>query len=148
MSLLKLLAMDGDDLQIVSAHLQDAVVKVKDLDWRTAEKRFVAIFNRFAWENESRKSAFIRCKTPPERRLSALRFDRVLSIRTMGVDRNRPEDVLSLLALRFDEHDAPGGTVELIFSGNIGLRLEVECVEVQLSDLGPAWQARSRPHHT
>lgn len=82
-----------------------------------------------------------------ERHLSALRFDRILTVRTSGVDRNWPDDVLVLLALRFYASDAPGGTVEFIFSGNAALRLEMECIEAQLTDIGPVWQVDVCPRH-
>jgi len=148
MPLLKLLALDADDLEIMSAHLQDAVVKVKDMIWQGGDKRFVAALCRFAWEAEicdtadKDKSGHV-----PQRHLSALRFDRVLSVRATGIDRGRPEDVLSLLALQFSETEAPGGIIELVFAGQAALRLEVECIEAQLADLGPVWQAGSCPCH-
>ena len=53
--------------------------------------------------------------------------------------------VLNLLAVEFDETDAPAGAVTLIFSGGAALRLEVECLECELADLGPTWDAKARP---
>jgi hypothetical protein len=129
MPLLKLLAFDVDDLDVVSAHLQDAIVKIRNLIWQAEEKRFIAVFHRFAWEEEICKITAGKGRHVSERRLSALRFDRVLTVRASGVDRNRPDDVLALLALRFYASEAPGGTVEFIFAGNPALRLEVECIE-------------------
>ena len=55
--------------------------------------------------------------------------------------------MLSLLAIRFDGADAPAGSVELVFAGGALIRLEVECIEAQLTDLGGAWSAASRPLH-
>ena len=55
--------------------------------------------------------------------------------------------VLNLLAVEFNETDAPAGTVTLIFSGGAALRLEVECLECELADLGPTWTAAARPAH-
>lgn len=149
MPLLKLLALDAGDLEIISAHLQDAVVKVKDLIWQAGEKRLVAGLCRFAWEEEmSRFSAGKKgARHMSTRHLSALRFDRVLAARASGIDRSRADDVLSLLTLRFYAGEPPGGTVEFVFAGNAALRLDVECIEAQLTDLGPVWQASRCPQH-
>ncbi|WP_367715901.1 DUF2948 family protein [Nitratireductor sp. GISD-1A_MAKvit] len=146
MDFLKLVALDDVDLAIVSAHLQDAVVKVGDLAFEPANNRFAGAFNRFVWEKE-RKRSFLR-KSAHERRRSILHFDRVQSVRATSIDRSRPEDVLSLLALNFiPADDAPAGVIELIFAGDAALRLDVECIEARLTDLGAAWETPSRPDH-
>lgn len=143
MSQLKLVALDEQDLQIVSAHVQDAVMKVSDLSFHAGEKRFVAALNRFVWEN--RQGLF---RKNNERRRSALHFEAVRGVSSTGIMRDRPDDVLSLLALRFEPGaQAPAGTLELIFSGGAAIRLEVDYVEARLADLGAAWQAASRPAH-
>jgi hypothetical protein len=59
-----------------------------------------------------------------------------------GTDAN-----LNLLAVAFDENDPPGGAVILTFSGGGALRLEVECLEIELSDLGPGWSTEACPAH-
>ena len=142
MPVLKLLALDAEDLQVISAHVQDAVLRVGDIDWRAAEKRVVIAMNRFVWE--APKRLFGR---HDERRRAALHFDRVLAVKTAGIDRGQPAEVLSLLAIRFEATDAPAGYVDLVFSGGATMRLDVECIEAQLSDLGGAWEATSRPAH-
>lgn len=145
MDMLKLVALDDEDLQIISAHLQDAVLKVADLAYHPREKRFVLAANRFVWENPDKKT--LR-KRSFERRRTALHFDRVIGVKVVGIDRTRTDDVLSLLTVNFTVGDAPAGIIELIFSGNAAIRLDVECIETQLTDLGPAWETGSRPHHT
>lgn len=146
MPLLKLIAMDDEDLEILSAHLQDAVVKVCDLDWRCGEKRFIVALNRFAWEEQMESGLFSRTKTG-ERHRTALRFDRVRSVKTRGFDRDKKDNVLSLLTIQFQPQVPPAGVITLIFSGEAAIRLEVECIEAQLTDLGPIWQAKANPHH-
>jgi hypothetical protein len=141
MALLKLIALDEDDLKVVSAHVQDAVLKVADLDYRAREKRLVLGLNRFAWEKDARSGK------GDERRRAVLHFDRVLKARLNGFDPARPDMVLSLLAITFTPGDAPAGVVELVFSGGAGIRLDVECLEARLADLGAAWEASSRPRH-
>lgn len=139
---LKLVALDEEDLKIVSAHAQDAVMKLADIDYRAGEKRLLVAMNRFVWEKPD--GVFTRRN---ERRRSVLHFERVLGVRSTGIDRDNREAVLSLLAIRFVPSEAPAGTIELIFSGDAAIRLEVECIEARLADLGAAWDTRSRPAH-
>mgnify|MGYP000852555371 CR=1 FL=1 len=144
MDQLKLVALDEQDLEIVSAHVQDAVMKIGDLDFSPATKRFVLSMNRFAWESET--GGLFRRRNH-QRRRSVLDFNRVLGVRASGIDRDKPEDVLSLLAIRFHEREAPAGAIELVFSGGGAIALHVECIEARLADLGGAWEAASRPAH-
>jgi hypothetical protein len=138
---LKLIALDPDDIAVVSTHLQDAVVKVADIVWLPSEHRLVIGLNRFDWEA-------CGCEDPCyKRRRTALRFDRVMAFRCRNVDRKAKDAVLNLLAVEYDETDAPAGTVTLIFSGGAALRLEVECLECELTDLGPTWDVKGRPEH-
>ena len=138
---LKLVALDKDDIEIVSAHLQDAIVKVADVHWRPAENRLVVALGRFDWEAANREEPVYR------RRLSALRFDRVLACKCRNVRPQDREAVLNLLAVEFNETDAPAGVVTLVFSGGGAVRLEVECLEAELADLGPCWDAAKCPEH-
>lgn len=141
MDLLKLIALDGDDVGVFSAHLQDAVVDIVDVHWRPAEHRLVIGLNRFDWEAASSSSPQFR------RRRAALRFERVLSCQCRNVEPADREQVLNLLALSFDESDSPGGVVTLMFSGGKALRLQVECLEAELADLGPSWVTDHCPAH-
>ncbi len=144
MDLLKLAALDAEDLEVISAHVQDAVMKTGELTYHTRERRFAMVMRRFAWEKE-KKRLFRR--QIHERRLSALQFDRVLSVRSTGIDTSKPETVLSLLALRFEPGEAPSGVIEIAFSGGATIRLDVECIETRLSDIGAAWETPVRPRH-
>ena len=142
MDLLKLLALDDEDLRIVSTYAQDAVLKIGDLDYIAASRQFVVPMYRFAWEKEASLA-----RPQPERRNSVLHFDRVLSARLSGIARDKREDVLSLLAVTFTPTDPPAGHIDLVFAGGGMIRLGVECVEARLADLGGAWGASSRPVH-
>jgi len=141
MDLLKLIALDKDDVAVVSTHLQDAVLKVGDIVWRPAERRMVLGLNRFDWE------AAVDAAPQFRRRRTALRFDRVLAVKCRNISRDDPERVLNLLAVEFAESDPPAGFVTLVFSGDAALRLEVECLEVELADLGPVWTTAACPKH-
>jgi hypothetical protein len=141
MELLKLVALDKEDLEIVSAHLQDAVVKVGEILWQPEDHRLVVGLNRFDWEAAS-------AETPAwQRRRSALRFDRVLSFKSRNVTPADKDKVLNLLALEFHETEAPAGTITMAFSGDVALRLDVECVETEVVDLGPVWTTTCCPCH-
>ncbi len=139
---LKLVALDPQDLNVISAHVQDAVMKVGELQFLSHDRRFVIPMKRLAWE-----AVLGRFRKKAERRQSVLHFDRVLSVKAAGLDRTKPAVVLSLLAIRFAAADAPAGTVELDFSGGATIRLDVECIEARLADIGGAWEASSVPIH-
>lgn len=141
MKRLKLIALDAEDLAVISAHCQDAVMKTGDISFLPAEKRLVIAMNRFVWEEaETRKRSF-------ERRRSVLHFERVEKVSALGVDRANKEAVLDLLAVTYTEESAPAGVIELAFAGGATLRLGVECVEAQLTDMAAAWEAGSKPDH-
>ena len=135
---LTLAALDADDLQIISARLQDAVTRVGELVFLPKTRRFAAVLNRYRWEagDDTRVKA-------------GLSFEGVTSAVARNVRRDDPEAVLCLLAIRFHAADAaaPAGTVELVFAGGGTMRLEVECIDATLSDLGAPYPARARPSH-
>ena len=137
----KFVALDKEDLEVVSAHLQDSEIRVADVHWRPAEKRLVLAVDRFDWPAAM-------ATTPELRRCrSALRFERVLACKCKNVDPAGKDNVLNLLAVEFAEASAPAGAVTLTFSGGATLRLEVECLEVELVDLGPIRVADCCPSH-
>jgi len=145
---LKLVALDKDDIEVVSTHVQDALVKVADIFWQPREHRFVMALNRFDWmsaidANGNRDGCpptYRRCRT-------ALRFDRVNVCKCRNLDQTNRDATLNLLAVEFAEGDAPAGTITLIFSGGGAIRLEVECLEAELVDLGEVYAAVACPDH-
>ncbi len=141
---LKLVALDAEDLTVLSVHLQDAVVRVADMAFIKSENRFAAVFNRFDWAGlDSRGGRGANCT----RRRAGLRFERVLSAQISKIDLASKDTVLSLLALQFDVKDEPEGTITLHFSGGGAIRLHVECIEGELKDLGAAWAVGKVPAH-
>ena len=142
MTPLKLVALDDEDLDVISSHLQDAVIRVGEMAYQPSRKRFAAILNRYNWEK-----AHVGSEQENERRRTALRFDRVLGAQLRQVKPSQSDRILSLLAVRFEAEDHPAGYITLTFSGGASIRLKVECIEAELTDLGPSWRARSRPQH-
>ena len=127
---LKLIALDADDLAVISAHVQDARVQASDIIWRQDEKRLVVGMNRLDWEQT------LSGETSPRRLIAALRFDRVLSCESRNIDLETPETALDLLGIEFHPTEAPSGSAVLMFSHGGALRLDVECLECELTDLG------------
>jgi DUF2948 family protein len=142
---LKLVALDKDDIEVVSAHLQDALVKVGDIFWQPREHRFMMALNRFDWmtavdAKADARADYRRCRT-------ALRFERVNACKCRNIDHTDKSAWLNLLAVEFAENDAPAGIVSLIFSGGGIIRLDVECLEAELADLGEVSVAAVCPDH-
>jgi Protein of unknown function (DUF2948) len=145
MDTLKFVVLDEEDLEVASTHLQDAVVRVSDVLWRPREKRLVVALNRFDWEC-AQAAEGNSCEY--RRRRAALRFERVMACKCRQIDPARKDAVLNLLAVEFSETEAPSGVVMLTFSGGATLRLDVECLEAELADLGPSWTTAACPCHT
>ncbi len=142
---LKLIALDAEDLDVVSAHLQDAVVTVGEMAYLKADRRFAAIANRFDWTDAvvsraARKKSY-------KRRRAGLRFERVLGAQVTGIDLADKRHVLSILAIRFEPTSAPEGHITIAFAGQAAIRLHVECIEAALTDLGAAWATKAKPEH-
>ena len=127
---LKLIALDADDLAVISAHVQDARVQTADIIWRQDEKRLVVGMNRLDWEQT------LAGETSPRRLIAALRFDRVLACKSRNIDMEAPETMLELVGIEFHPSDVPSGSAVLMFSDGAVLRLDVECLECQLTDFG------------
>ena len=140
---LRLAASDAEDLEVLSARLQDAVFKLKDARWQPKQRRFAAVVNRLKWEDAGKT-----------RVRAGLHFNGVLKAQSNKVKLGLSEAVVSILALRFtangmgknDEAD-PGGTIEIVLAGGGAIRLMVECIDAELLDMTSAWAARGTPDH-
>ncbi len=134
--LLKLAALDADDLAVISAQMQDAVLRLGDITHVKARRQFAFIANRFAWDAGER-----------QRRRTGLHFDRVTSVKAQNIRQGDRDTIVELLAITFENGDPPSGAIILTFAGGGTIRLEVECVEASLKDLGPAWATEHQPSH-
>jgi hypothetical protein len=138
MNRLKLAAADAEDLQILSARLQDAVVKLKNFVWLPKKRRFAAVVNRLAWEEGGKT-----------RVRAGLHFDGVLKVQSNQVKLGAGEAVVSVLTVGFTPNggEDPGGIIEIVLAGGGALRLTVECIDAELADMSGPWAARGTPDH-
>jgi len=144
---LKLVALDRDDIEVVSAHVQDAVVRVAEIFWQPREHRFVMGLNRFDWMSATDAKPPVSGKPDYRRCRTALRFERVLSCKCRNLDQKDKDARLNLLAVEFEQSDPPAGVVTMTFSGGGVIRLDVECLEAELADLGEVFVADGCPNH-
>lgn len=139
--LLKLMAEDAADLDIIAAAAQDALVRVGDISFERKARRFALLMNRFRWEEAGESGPFERVR-------AALSFEGVLSVKSRKVRLDEPEALASLLSIGFTPaEEPPGGEVRLVLAGGGEIVLHVECLDALLMDLGAAWRTPRRPDH-
>ncbi|MFN4091795.1 MAG: DUF2948 family protein [Brevundimonas sp.] len=131
---LRLLAQDADDLMIISAALQDAILRPVDIVWEKAARRVTLPLSRFCWECGG------------TRVMAAMQFGDVAGVKSRRLPRG-PESALELLAMDFVPGEAPGGRVILMFAGGGDLRIDVDCVDAVVADLSERWPAQMAPEH-
>ena len=134
---LRLRAEDDDDLAVISACLQDALVSVGDLSYDPEAQRFMLVANRFRWECTADCAEF-------ERILCGLSFDGVEHVAFRGFRRSEAERILSLLAIRPEDG---GGAVDLDFAGGATVRLKAAQIRCRLRDFGEPWPTSWQPDH-
>jgi hypothetical protein len=134
-------AVDEEDLALISAHLQDALIRIGDLAFLQKQRRFALICARFdrVAEREGRRE---RCQ-------AGLHFDGVTAVRRLQINLDQSEQVLALLAITFEaiKDSPPSGVIRLIFAGGAEIELQVECIEAQMRDIGPRWGIDAGPQH-
>ncbi len=141
---LKLSAQSGQDLEVVSAFLQDALTRMGDMIYLPRQRRFAAIFSRFMWETVPARSIGFGLY----RRVSCgVHFDGVLKAQIQGLKQDNLDEVLELLALEWQEGEDAEALITLVFAGGGLIRLEAECIECQLTDMGAPWTTRRKPAH-
>jgi hypothetical protein len=133
---LRLLAQDADDLAILSVAMQDAVAKVGDITYEAKARRLTIAFNRYCWEVDGN-----------ERVRSGLQLGGVLKVQARKIRRSVRDAVLEVLAVTFDEGEAPGGIVTISCAGGGDLRAVVECIDAVLADISEPWPTPRAPAH-
>lgn len=137
---LKIRFEDAEDLDVLSAALQDAVLRVGDMAHLPDERRFVCVAMRFRWE---RLDAAVPAEERTYERVhTGITFEDVAAVKRRGVDPARPGQMLALLAIRVE-----GGAVDLICAGGAAIRLEVGRIAGHAQDIDEPWPTRWRPSH-
>jgi hypothetical protein len=135
---LRLLAEDADDLEVISAALQDAVTRIGDIRWERAGRRLTMAVNRFRWE---------ACEGAHERVRAGVQLGGVMGVRARNLRPDAKEAVVQLLAVTFEHGESPGGVVTFTFADGADLAVEVECIDVAMADLSVPWSTPRTPEH-
>lgn len=134
---LRLIAADAEDLNAMSAVLQDAVAKIGDFAHLPRARRFAFVANRFVWEAAGGKA----------RVRAGCHFEDVKAVRQTNLRLDAKDAVVEILAFRFAPGEDGGGAVTIDFAGGGAIRLDVESVNAQLSDISAPWPTRMKPEH-
>lgn len=137
---LNLKAYTPEDLQVIAALVQDAVLTAADMVWRPKERRLAFLVNRFRWEDAARAEARGRSY---ERVRSLLVMDSVLQVASQGVDKGDKDEVLSVLSLGWTPGEDAAGSVTVLLAGDGAVRADVECLDVTLKDVTRPYLAPS-----
>ena len=140
---LRLRAEDAEDLAVISACLQDALVSVRDLAYDPGARTFVFVANRFRWEAGG---AELETGTPYERTLCGISFDEVDGVVYRGFHRNEEDRILVLLAVQATPGSG-GATLDLEFAGDATIRLTASTIRCRAHDFGEPWPTRWQPGH-
>ncbi len=143
---LRLRALDADDLAVISALAQDAVLSMGEIRWQRSKRRLALLLNRFRWEDLPRAQ---RSGRPFERVQSVLAIEDVTRVATQGIDRADRDTILSILAIAFEPGEDGTGRVHLTLAGDGAIAADVEALEVTLQDVTRPYIApsKTRPSH-
>ena len=139
---LKLIARTEEDLRVVSAHLQDAIVNINDIANLKKNKILLLQLNRFMWEDVE-KGVFRKNK----RIRTILKFENVLSVLSKNIDQRKRDKFLDFLAIETNTTPDNNYEMKIIFAGDSIIRIISEAIEVTLDDQGEAWDTKNKPKH-
>ena len=129
---LSLIAQNEEDLVVISTLCQDSIIKIANIKWAKKSKRFYLLINRFCWElndlSKKKSSNMLRIN-------SLMSFNSVLSVKSAGIQQNNNSDITSLLTINYNFFNFEKQAIDLIFSGNSQISLDIECVDVFLKDI-------------
>ena len=139
---LKLIASSNEDLKVISAHLQDSIVSPLDAANLTRNRIFLMQLNRFMWEDVE-KGVFRKNK----RIRTILKFDNVLSVTSKNINKENKKEFLDFLAIETNLLPDKNYNINLIFAGDIIIKICAEVIEVTLDDQGSPWESKTKPKH-
>tara|TARA_B100001057_G_C22697811_1_gene890449 strand:+ start:382 stop:825 length:444 start_codon:yes stop_codon:yes gene_type:complete len=139
---LKLIAKTNEDLRVISAHLQDAISSTADIANLKKNRIFLMQLNRFMWEDVE-KGVFRKNK----RIRTVLKFENVLNVRSKNINQKKKDRFLDFLAIETSQMADKNYEMNLIFSGDIIIKIIAEAIEVTLDDQGNPWESKNKPKH-
>jgi len=139
---LKLLATSDEDLRVIAAHLQDAIVSIQDIANLRKNRIFLIQLNRFMWEDVE-KGVFRKSK----RIRTVLKFDNVISISSKNIDTKKDKNFLDFLTVESNLLPDKSYEIKLIFSGDAVIKIKAEVIDVTLDDQGYSWESKTQPKH-
>ena len=143
---LSLVAQNEEDLVVISTLCQDSIIKVANIKWAKKSKRFYLLINRFCWElndlSKKKSSNMLRIN-------SLISFNSVLSVKSAGIQQNNNSDITSLLTINYNFFNFEKQAIDLIFSGNSQISLNIECIDVFLKDISEPFEGTTskQPKH-
>ncbi len=139
---LKLIARTVDDLRVVSAHLQDAIVNVNDIANLKKNRIFLLQLNRFMWEDVE-KGVFRKNK----RIRTILKFENVIKVNSKNINQANKDKFLDFLTIETNIMTDNNYEMKILFAGNSVVKVISEVIEVTLDDQGKAWETKNKPKH-
>ena len=139
---LKLIARTIDDLRVISAHLQDAIVNIKDIANLKKNKIFLMQLSRFMWEDVE-KGVFRKNK----RIRTVLKFENVRNVHSKNINRSKKDKFLDFLTIETNKMPDNNYEMRIVFAGDLIIKITSEVIEVTLDDQGEAWETKNTPKH-
>tara|TARA_B100001175_G_C19382338_1_gene577174 strand:- start:17 stop:466 length:450 start_codon:yes stop_codon:yes gene_type:complete len=139
---LNLTGKNEEDLNIISAYLQDSIVLTKDITFLRKNKSFIIMANRFMWEDVE-KGLF----REPKRIRTAIKFENVINVKSKNIDQKNTNETLEFLAMKCDTSNDKNKKIKIFFAGNSAIFLILEAIEIIMDDLGEPWNVKSIPKH-
>ena len=139
---LKLIARTVEDLRVVSAHLQDAIVNINDIANLKKNKILLLQLNRFMWEDVE-KGLFRKNK----RIRTILKFENVIKVKSRNINLAGKDKFLDFLTIETNQMTDNNYEMKILFAGDSILKVIVEVIEVTLDDQGEAWDTKNKPKH-
>ena len=139
---LKLIARTVEDLRVVSAYLQDAIVNINDIANLKKNKILLLQLNRFMWEDIEkgllRKNKRIR---------TILKFENVIKVKSRNINLARKDKFLDFLTIETNQMTDNNYEMKILFAGDSIVKVTAEVIEVTLDDQGEAWDTKNKPKH-
>jgi hypothetical protein len=138
---LKLKADDKNDLKVLAAYLQDSITVPQDIKYLEKNRAFICVFNRFMWE-DAEKGVFRDNKIIR----SAFKINDVKSVKSKNLNQ-KEKKALEFLTINIEQDNQENININLLFSGNMTISVNVEAINATLEDFSDSWKTKIKPVH-